>query len=304
MRGMQQVIELQIILFVIMLVGFILTKMNVIKPEGRRCLTDLLIDIILPCNIVCSFMIKLDRGILQATMKVLLIALGIQVACCFLGKVLYPFAKESQKGVLRYATMCSNAGFMGNPVIEGIYGTQGLLFASIYLIPLRFFMWSAGLSCFTRTKLRDTVKKLALHPCIIAVWIGFFFLISQVEPPPLLYQILKYFSNCTLPVSILVIGSIMAGIQVKTIVTRMTLYFCGIRLLVLPLLTLAVCRILGINGLVTEVCVVLTGMPAGSTTAILADKYGQDAEYASKCVFISTLLSLLTIPLLIFIMEQ
>lgn len=300
---MQQIIELQMIIFVIMLVGFILTKMNVIKPAGRKCLTDLLIDIILPCNIFCSFMIKMNSEIIQATVKVLLIALGIQVICYFLGKVLYPFAKESQKSVLKYATMCSNAGFMGNPIIEGIYGPQGLLFASVYLIPLRFFMWSAGLSCFTRTNLKDTVKKLAIHPCIIAVWIGFFLMFTQVEMPAFLYQILKYFSSCTLPISILVIGSIMAGIQVKTIVTKLTLYFCGIRLLLIPVITLVICRVLGLEELVTEVCVVLAGMPAGSTTAILADKYGQDAEYASKCVFISTLLSLVTIPLLKFMMS-
>lgn len=299
---MQQIIELQLIIFIIMIAGVILTKMKIIRPEGRKCLTDLLIDLILPCNIICSFMIEMNREIIQATIMVFAIALGIQMICYALGKLIYNFAGESQKSVLQYATMCSNAGFMGNPIVEGIYGAQGLLYASVYLIPLRFFMWSAGISCFTRMNLKTALKKLAVHPCILAVWVGFFVMFSQIEIPSFLYRTLKYFSNCTLPVSILVIGSIMAGVNVKTIVTRLSLYFCLIRLLVIPLITLVICRCMGMDDLVTGVCVILAGMPAGSTTAILADKYGQDAEYASKCVFISTLLSLLTIPFLMLIM--
>ena len=106
---------------------------------------------------------------LRTTLLALLIALGIQLACWGLGKLLYRFAPEPRRKVLQYATLCSNAGFMGNPIVEGIYGAQGLLYASVYLIPLRFFMWSAGLSCFTHTTARETLKKLALHPCIIAV---------------------------------------------------------------------------------------------------------------------------------------
>lgn len=300
---MQQIIELQMIIFLIMIAGLVLTKMNIIKPEGRKCLTDLLIDIILPCNIICSFMIEINSEIIHATLEVFLIALGIQIICYLLGKFLFNFADDSKKSVLQYATICSNAGFMGNPIVEGIYGQQGLLYASVYLIPLRFFMWSAGLSCFTKTSFKETLKKLAVHPCIIAVWIGFFFMFTQMELPGFLYRSLKYLSSCTLPISILVIGSIMAGVNAKTIVTKMSLYYCVIRLILIPLITLGICRCLGVDHLITSVCVILAGMPAGSTTAILADKYGRDAEYASKCVFISTLLSLLTIPLLIFIMK-
>ena len=202
------------------------------------------------------------------------------------------------KKVLQYATMCSNAGFMGNPIIEGLYGAQGLLYGSVYLIPLRFFMWSAGLACFTKSTPGETVKKLATHPCILAVLLGFALLLTQWQMPAFLDRTLSYFSACTLPVSILIVGSILAGVRVRSIFTGMTAYYCAVRLLLVPLLTLAACRLLGLDALVTGVCVVLSGMPAGSTTAILAEKYGGDAEYASKCIFLSTLLSLATIPLL------
>ena len=146
-------------------------------------------------------------------------------------------------------------------------------------------MWSAGLACFTKSTPGETVKKLATHPCILAVLLGFALLLTQWQMPAFLDRTLSYFSACTLPVSILIVGSILAGVRVRSIFTGMMAYYCAVRLL-------------GLDALVTGVCVVLSGMPAGSTTAILAEKYGGDAEYASKCIFLSTLLSLATIPLL------
>ena len=205
---------------------------------------------------------------------------------------------------MQYATMCSNAGFMGNPVVEGIFGAQGLLYASIYLIPLRFFMWSAGLSCFTRTSLKDTLKKLAVHPCIIAVWIGFAVMLSQITLPSAISRTIGYISDCNLPVSIIVIGTILAEVSLKNIINFDSIWFCIVRLIILPLLVLVLCMALHMDTLVTGVCVTLTSMPAGSTTAILAEKYGGDYAYASEIILLSSVLSLASVPMFCMIITR
>ena len=131
MTTINRVIELQIILALLMICGIVLTKKGVLTADGRKCLTDLLIDLILPCNIINSFLIDLSSEVLIASLEVLLIALGIQILCWLGGQVLFGFAEAGKKKVLQYATICSNAGFMGNPIIEGIYGQEGLLYASV-----------------------------------------------------------------------------------------------------------------------------------------------------------------------------
>lgn len=298
MSAILNVIDLQVIIFLTMAVGFLLTKIHIIEPEGRKCLTDMMINVILPCNIICSFMIDINMKIIKSTLVILVIAFVIQIVCYAVGKFIYWFAPENRKTVLQYATMCSNAGFMGNPIIEGIYGTEGLLYGSIYLIPLRFFMWSAGLFCFTKGSIKDALKKLAVHPCIIAVWIGFIIMFTGVSLPSQISRTLSYFSNCTLPISMVVVGSILAGVKVKGIMDKTTIYYSIIRLIVIPLVTLLFCNLFKVTGLVTGVSVILAGMPAGSTTAILAEKYGGDAVFASKLVFVTTIESLVTIPIL------
>ncbi len=292
------VLQLQIVLVLIMAVGFFATKKKFIDAKGRACLTDLLIYFILPCNIVCSFLGDLSPQILADSFGVLILAFLAQLITWVAGKFIYPFAAPGRKKVLQYATMCSNAGFMGCPIIGNIYGAQGLLYAAIYLVPLRFFMWSAGLSCFTDVKWKETVKKLLMHPCVNAVWVGLIFMLTPLSVPAAALQTLESFSDCTLMVSILIVGSILAEIKLKSLISKTMAYFCTIRLIIIPLVSLGLSMLLGFDPLVTAVAVLLSGMPAGATTAILAEKYNGDAVYASQAVFVSTILSLFTIPVL------
>ena len=165
-------------------------------------------------------------------------------------------------------------------------------------------MWSAGLSCFTRTSLKDTLKKLAVHPCIIAVWIGFAVMLSQITLPSAISRTIGYISDCNLPVSIIVIGTILAEVSLKNIINFDSIWFCIVRLIILPLLVLVLCMALHMDTLVTGVCVTLTSMPAGSTTAILAEKYGGDYAYASEIILLSSVLSLASVPMFCMIITR
>lgn len=120
--------------------------------------------------------------------------------------------------------------------------------------------------------------------------------------PSFLLQTMQSCSKCVLPVSMIVIGSILSEADIRKMLKGSTLFYCVVRLLGIPAVTMVVCRLLGMGALVTGVCTVLAGMPAGSTTAILAEKYDGDAKYASECVFLSTVLSLFTMPLLYMIL--
>lgn len=138
-----KIISLQLEIFIIIIIGYIFARKGIITKEVRKKLTDIVIDLILPCAIIKSFMMKLTPEIIRDTVI-----------------------------ILKYATIVSNAGFMGLSIVESIYGQTGLLYASIALIPQRIFMWSAGLSLFTQTDSKNMIKKVAFHPCIIAVYIG------------------------------------------------------------------------------------------------------------------------------------
>lgn len=295
--GTTELISLQLRMFLIMLVGLFFRRKNLISDQGKKNLTDLVIYLILPCNIVKSFMIEFDGETLKNFGMVLLMSILIQLVCALLARLLYNRMEPGHKKVLQYATVASNAGFLGNPVAEGVFGSIGLALASVYLIPQRIVMWSAGVSYFTEgTDKKAVFKRVITHPCIVAVGIGIVFMIARIELPAFLDAALKDISSCNTAMSMLVIGTILAEVKPREMLEKSVFLFSGLRLIVIPMLVYVGCLAFAIDPLVTGVSVLLAAMPAASTTAILAAKYDGDAVYAGKCVVTTTVLSLLTTP--------
>lgn len=295
---MKSMLDMQGTLFLLILAGIYARKKGIITGQNRKKFTDLIIEIILPCNIVNSFLIDWSYEILMNCLTVFIVAIVTQILYVVLSKMLFRKSSRDRQAVLRYGIICSNAGFLGNPIVESVFGSQGLLFASVALIPLRFAMWSSGLKLFTDTDGKSTAKKLMTHPCIIAVFIGFFLMLTQIRLPGFMLKTLSGIGGSNTAVSMIVIGSILADIHLKEILDKELINFSAIRLLLIPAAIFAILKLLGTDSLVTGVIVLLSAMPAGSTTVMLAEKYDGNSAFASSCVFISTVLSLVTIPLI------
>ena len=298
MPDFETLLNVQCMMFILMGIGLLLCRIGMLGPVQKKALGDLVLDVVLPCNIVNSFRIAFSREIFLSFSQILIVSVLVQLFCLLLSHLLYRRLLPEKRAVLTYGTICSNAGLIGNPVAEGLYGAQGLLYASIYLVPQRVVMWSAGLHCFTRERdFKRTVKKVITHPCIIAVLIGLFLMLTQLQLPAILDQTLQSISRCNTALSMIAVGAILGEVNPREAVTRQIAAYTLLRLIGIPLVVFAGCLLAGLSPMVTGVSVILSGMPAGSTTAILAASYQGDAAFASKCVFFSTLCSLLSVPL-------
>lgn len=296
--NLSSLLQMQGMLIIIMVLGLFLARMGTITPEGRQLLTDLVINVTLPCSIVKAFLIEFSMDILQSCITIFLAAIVIQFLGMGLSHILYPGYEGQRKRVLQYATICSNAGILGNPIAEGAFGSIGLMYGSIYLIPQRSFMWSFGLTYFTVSPSRwQLIKKILTHPCIIAVELGLVLLIGQFQLPGVISATISSLGSANTSVSMLLIGAILSTVDLKKMVDRDSLYYCAVRLILIPGLVYLGCRIAGLEEMVTGVSVLLSAMPAASVTAVMASKYQQDAPFAAKIVALSTILSMITAPL-------
>lgn len=300
MEVFKTMLNLQLMLFALIAVGFYLARRGILDAPARKALTDLLIDLVLPCNIIHSFLGELDVSaqFVQSCLLAVLISLCIQIFATLVSRVLFARFPKRQGKVMSYGMICSNSSFIGLPVAEALYGDLGVLYTSLFQIPVRFTMWTAGLALFTSVSKKDALRKLATHPCIVSIFIGVVLMLLPVQLPVFLSDTITAVSRCNVPVSMLVIGAILSQADVKTLLSPSVLYYTLLRLIAFPLLVFAVLRPLHLDPLLVRLSVLMTGMPAGSTTSILADKYGCDAAFAGKLVFVSTLASIITIPLL------
>lgn len=294
-----RLMTLQGMLFLLTGIGIVIRKSKLLPDNAQGMLTDLILYVILPCNIALSFRIDLNRELLQNLGLAFLVAWIVQGIAWTLSRLLYNRYPEPTKRVLQYATVCSNGGFMGNPIAESVFGAEGLMYASIFLIPQRIVMWSAGITLFTEAPNKRTlVKKVLTHPCIIAVFVGLFLMIFRPVLPEFVEKTASSLGSCTTPLSMLMVGMILADVEdVKSIFSWGIIRYTLIRLIILPGIIFIGCRIFKIDLLVTGIGVLMTAMPAACMTTILANKYHGDSLFASKCVVFSTAMTLVTLPM-------
>ena len=294
---MNNVLTLQITMLLLIIIGAVIKKIGIISPVGQKNINDLVIYLVLPCNIVKSFMIDCDDSLFKQFALVLIISIAVQIVSVILGKVLYGKKEVGHRMSLQYGVICSNAGFLGNPVAEGVFGSIGLAMASVFLIPMRIMMWSSGIAIYTQTTdWKATLKKVVTHPCIIACFLGLILMLTQWQMPAVAEKTIVTIGNCNTALSMMVIGMILADADVRSLFDKEVFAYSFLRLILMPLALYAVCLLCHVPALVTGVCVILTAMPAGATTSILASKYHADELFATKLVVASTILSMITIP--------
>lgn len=290
-------------MFLMMAAGLLLRRCGAINEAGIRCLSDVVMKVLLPCNIICAYLGR-DLSIFSRLAWVLLISTVHQLLTWGLSLLLWRSCPQEQRAVLRYGLQFSNSGFIGLPVTESFYGTEGLLCASAFILPINAFAWTVGLSAFIRERSswRAVVLHTVTHPCMLAAFLGFFLMLAPFPLPGCVTAAMSSFSQGLSPVALLLVGSILADADVKSIFRRDVVILSLVRLLGIPLLVWSVCRLLPMPSIAVQVSVLLTGMPIGSMTAILALSYRCDDVLASNCVVFSTLLSLVTLPVLYLMM--
>ena len=206
--------EMQGMLFTIMILGYIFRKVGMISDSGKALLTDLVLYVTLPASILKSFQIEFSHQVLVSCLSVIAVAVGIQIGAWLLGMILYPGFPDERKKVLQYATICSNAGILGNPIAEGIFGSMGLLYASIYTIPQRTFMWSIGMTYFTQAPDAKTlIRKVSTHPCILSVVAGLLIMVLQIPLPGFISLTIKNIAGGNTFLAMALVGTILAEVH-------------------------------------------------------------------------------------------
>lgn len=305
-KGVIIMVSLQIEIFLLLIVGYVLGKIRMISVQTRNQLTDIVVCVILPCSILCSFQMNLSPEILKATIYVLITAFCIQLFYMGLNLFLYRKFPKEEQAACKYSTMVTNASFIGIPVIGAVYGTTGVLYASIFVIPQRIFMWLYGLPLYAKVDKKEVVRKILTHPCVVSIFagIGIMYLYTNgIYLPDSISSTLSALGNCTTAICLIVIGSVLSDLKLKEMFSVHAAIFSIYRLFLIPLVLIFILRLTPLDTLARQVCVLLSAMPAPTTTVILSQKYGRNPEFASKVLVTSTLMSLISIPMIEYLVK-
>lgn len=297
MNYLQNLILLEGMMFLMIVLGILSIRTGILSPKGRGELTDLILSIIFPCYIIDCFVENIGAFAARGFLSAAVMSLILQAGTILLSQFLYRREAPSRKTILQYAIIVSNSGFLGFPLVGSIFGPEGLVYASIFLIFQRINNFSVALSYFTSSEKSGVIRRTLTHPCILSTLVGVTVMLLEWTPPALLRDTLSSIGACSTPLSMMLIGMVLADAGKGTYLERPILSYSLLRLVLIPGGIFLLCKLLGFDSLVTGTSVLLAGMPAGTLSVMLGAKYQKDAPFASRLVIFTTALSLLTIPL-------
>ncbi|TDX59300.1 AEC family transporter [Orenia marismortui] len=297
-----------LILFLLLLAGFIIKRLKIVDDHLNKNLTNIIIYLTLPALIINSMNYDFSFERLSKLANVFIITLGIYLLMILVSYLLVPFLskEQSEKDIYQFILIFSNAGFMGYPIVNVIYGSEGVFLAAIYNLVFNIMLWTLGVMIMSRSHSKEEGINFSqlINPGIISIAIGLFIFIFSIKLPTAISDTLEILGHSTTPLSMLVVGSILAQVKLTEIFYNWRLWIITIvRLVILPVIVLVMLKILpwDFDILVLGISVILTAMPAAANTAIFASEFDGDAALASEGVFLTTLISILTIPLIVYL---
>lgn len=295
-------------LFLLIGAGYGAVRCGALPASASSVFSRLLIHVTLPATILTSLVRPYDPafirdGILTVVLGTVLI-FGYGLFCIPALRLFR--VPEGRRGVWTLCCTFCNNGFMGFPITLALFGEEGLALAVFLAIPFNLLIYTAGprLVCLDRTASKGTQsfswRAILFTAPNLATLLGILLYALRIPLPEVLASPLGYLSDITTPLSMVVIGMNLVGQRLPDILRdRDVLSSSLLRLLILPVLTWALLSLLPIsNPLVMGVIVIIMAMPCAAVTSVLAESYGGNTEFSSKCVFLSSLLCLVSIPLI------
>ena len=293
-----------IVLFIMMLVGVYCRKKGIFNDEANKRISSLVVNVANPALIFSSSINQ--EAVIEGMefVKTFVLAWGmfgvLMVIAFFVPRILR--ADISEYGTYKTMTIFSNIGFMGFPVIDALYGSEALLYATMFLVPFNVLIYTYGISVMKGEKTGLQLHKI-LNVGVISCAVALVIYLTRLPIPVVVENAVDSISALTAPLSMMVIGDSLTKINLKKLFCNgRMLVFSVVKLLLIPIVGVSMIRLLGLNPLLTGVCMIMLATPVGSMNAMLAQEYGGDYELASQGVTITTLLAVVTMPLVSMLM--
>lgn len=295
-------------LFIIILLGYIVYKLKIVDDAFVKKFTKLVLDVTLPAMILASVLNLTERQPLPDVLTCLAVAVALIVIILpAIGGLLAIAvrAKERQRGLYTFMNTFSNVGFMGFPVISALCGPVGLFYAAIFNLIFNVAVYSLGIWLMNRGR-RHTVKfspKMLLTPGTFVATLSLLLYFLDLHPPEMITETIDTIGAMTSPAAMLIIGFSLARIDIKQVFTEWRLYpWTILKQVGVPLLLWFPLTWVIKNPMLLTVTYLMTAMPVANTSVLFATTYDGDVDLAAKGVFITTLFSLITVPITVMIL--
>lgn len=289
-----------LVLFILIAVGFVCGKAGAITEHASQKMTDIVLYVVTPCVMVNAFQRTFSFDLLGQVFLAAAIALAVLLLSVVLARLVFRDKNAARRKVLQFSVVFSNCGFMSLPLQKALLGEEGQFFGSIFVAVFNVVVWTYGLADMSGDRSMLSVKKLALNPGILGFLAGMLVFVCGVQLPVFVSQPIRHLANLNTPLPMLIIGYYLTKARWKQAFNGGAVYLAlALRLLVIPAAVLFAMAPFDLNRNMVIAIVIACSAPTAATTTMFAAKFNRDAELSVSIVAVSTLLSIITMPLVV-----
>lgn len=293
-----QIVLYQItVMFILILLGFFLWKRKIFTRRGCNQLSELVLTVVCPVLIFTSFQKELEPRLIKGLLTAFGLSLISHIVSIALGALVCGKRRGKDGSVERFAAAYSNCAFMGIPLIEAVYGTDGIFYLTAYIAVFNLLSWTHGVMSMTeRLNFKSAVNALKA-PAVIATALGLVCFFLQIRLPDIIMQPLNYISSLNTPLAMLISGMTIARSDILAALKKPGIYLAGfVKLIAAPLLMALIMSPMPIDPIIADTIVISTACPTATMTIMFAARYGKNSVYAAEIFAVSTIVSAATIP--------
>lgn len=296
-----QNLEVMVMLFTMVILGYTACKLGYMGDKFDKKLSSIVVDITCPLLVLSSVMgdEMPDRSLILPLVGVGFLTYIILLVFGF-GVPRFISKNHDDQGMIGFSLMFANVGFIGYPIVASIFGPKAVFYAALLNVPNTFFIFTAGVMLVKgEYSIRQFNPKVLLSPALIGAFIAALLVAFGVHTPEMIARPITMVGNITVPAALMIIGSSMARLPLREIIGSGKVYATSfLRLVIVPLSVYILFRICGVNTLINNINTVVIAMPVASFGTMFCMKYGRNPSLMTEATFITTLFSIITIPLI------
>lgn len=298
------IIRQTIIMLILIITGVICSKTGMISEKANKELSRFMLQVVNPVLIFMSYQTDLHRELVHNLLTAFglsLLAFAVMIPAAYL---LIPKKADRETEIERFSAIYSNCGFMGIPLVNAMFGMEGVFYLTAFITIFNLVVWTHGVILMTGERDLRQVVKVFYSPTIIAIFLGMVTFFLQIRLPDIPSAALNYIKELNTPMAMIVSGVTMAGTDVKKMIKKAGVYrTCAMKLLVLPLIVAVVVILSGADSVVSSTIIVAAAAPPATMCTLFSLRYGKNSLYASEIFTAGTILSVFTLPIITIINE-
>lgn len=302
MENAEIILNQTLIMLILIIVGIICKKTKIITDDGNKELSKLVLTVVNPIVILMAYQTDYKPQLV----KNLLIAFGLSILSYIIlivaAYLLIPQKDGRETQIERFSAIYSNCGFMGIPLVNALFGSEGIFYLTAFLTVFNLVVWTHGIILISGERNLKNIVKVFYSPVIISIVLGIIMFFAQIRLPDIITDSLNFISNLNTPLAMIVSGVTIADTKILKLLKKPGIYYVSfLKLILLPLILIAVFSLFNVNEQVRITVLVAASAPAAAMCTLQCIRYEKNSLYASEIFAASTILSVVTLPIIVHI---